>query len=440
MAFTGSFAANEPFTCTLAGFHLDEYFAGVIHQCFTANHGAALPSSLAVALSGGADSMALTLLAQRWATAHNVSLIALTVDHRLRPESSTEALQVAQWMHQHNITHHILTPDHISAPHNIQAAARQWRYDALSEYCRTHGIAHCLVAHTAGDNRETVEHALARGDTADGASGMAHVRMHRGVCFLRPLLEVERDTLETFLRRAGAHWVEDPSNRNMLFARVRNRQKLHTNPARVHELNGILADARRERTAREMRVSQAASKLVDIHPLGYATLDLSGWLALDTPIADQLIADILRCIDGGPYRPRGAEVLRLTDALRRGDIFRRTLHRCELSTKSGTLTIARELSRVAAPLALQETGIICWDKRFDLHYTLPHDMSLTLRALGHDGRKASPRYAALPLASPSLWHLDKCVAVPHMDTRALSGVHIALAFSPAKALDAAPFW
>ena len=105
---------------------------------------------VAVAVSGGADSMALTVLAAGWGQA-----VALTVDHGLRPGSADEACQVAGWLQARGIDHHTLTWRGDKPASGVQAAARQARYGALEGWCRDHGVGTLLLAHHREDQAET---------------------------------------------------------------------------------------------------------------------------------------------------------------------------------------------------------------------------------------------------------------------------------------------
>src|SRR5580700_10131771 len=128
---------------------------------------------LAVAVSGGADSMALALLAQRWAEARGGELTALTVDHRLREAAAGEAAQVGRWLGQRGITHRILVREDGHPRGGVQAAARDARYRLLESWCREAGVLHLLVGHHREDQAETLLLRLARGSGLDGLAGMA---------------------------------------------------------------------------------------------------------------------------------------------------------------------------------------------------------------------------------------------------------------------------
>ena len=396
---------------------------------------------LAVAVSGGADSLALTLLAERWAQARGGSLTALTVDHGLRPESRAEAETVAALLGARFIAHHILTPPHTDASRNVQEAARHWRYDALAEWCRAHDVLHCLIAHHAGDQRETVQLHTTRGETADGPAGMSVIRNYRGVRFLRPLLATEKSTLEAYLRREGIDWIEDPSNQNTRFARVRTRKALAHDASAERALTDLAATEAAARAARDDVFATLAAAHVTLFPAGYAELTHVDWLAVPEAEATRLLADLLTTVSGNVTRPRRGDTERLAAALRiASPPCRRTLHGCEVTLREGMIRIARERARVAAPITLSGEGRIYWDRRFRADYALAPNATLTLGALAD--APARPHWARkLPPAAPVLWHLDQVLGAPHI-TEALAPHHgrVVAGFAPAKPLAAAPFW
>ena len=181
---------------------------------------------LAIAVSGGADSLALTLLAQAWAAVQGGAVTALTVDHGLRPEATAEASQVGTWLSARGIEHRILAWRGPLPSHGIQAAARKARFRLLEEWCADAGVLHLLLAHHQDDQAETLLLRLMRGSGSDGLAGMS-ADVERAQCrVLRPLLPVPRARLVATLHRLGQSWIEDPSNRDHRYARARLRQGL----------------------------------------------------------------------------------------------------------------------------------------------------------------------------------------------------------------------
>lgn len=178
---------------------------------------------LGLAVSGGPDSLALLLLAE---AVMRGQVEVATVDHGLRTESGSEAAMVAELCAGHGIPHEILAVT--VPPGNVQDAARQARYRALSEWADRRGIAAVATAHHADDQAETL---LMRLNRASGVAGLAGVRA-RGTIpgsqlpVLRPLLGWRRAELAEIVEAAGLEAVRDPSNEDPRFDRVRMRQAL----------------------------------------------------------------------------------------------------------------------------------------------------------------------------------------------------------------------
>ena len=170
---------------------------------------------VAVAVSGGADSMALLLLAKDWAP----GVAALTVDHGLRAGSTAEAAQVAAWCASRRIPHCVLAWTGRKPSSGIQEASRTARYELLTQWCRDRGYPHLLVGHHLEDQAETFLIRMQRGSGVDGLAAMPSTTARDGVRIVRPLLGVTPARLTAFLRAAGQPWIEDPSNDDPRFAR-----------------------------------------------------------------------------------------------------------------------------------------------------------------------------------------------------------------------------
>jgi tRNA(Ile)-lysidine synthase len=176
---------------------------------------------IGIAVSGGADSMALLAAAN---TCWPGQVEAATVDHGLRPAARVEAEMVAQWCADHAVAHRILTLDKALSG-NLQASAREARYALLERWREERGLAWLATAHQADDQIETIILRLNRGA---GVGGLASVRARRGH-LLRPLLGEHRATLRAFCVVHDVPFVDDPSNVDERFDRARLRQALAGN-------------------------------------------------------------------------------------------------------------------------------------------------------------------------------------------------------------------
>lgn len=186
-----------------------------------------------LAISGGPDSTALLVLAARWRAAlkSGPQLIAVTVDHRLRPESAREARAVAQLARKLKVAHRTLRWTGRKPKTGLQAAARQARYCLLAQAAEEAGAHQVLTAHTRDDQAETVMIRLVRGSGVAGLGAMARVvplptSRERGIVLVRPLLDVPKARLLATLRAARIPFADDPSNQDPRFTRVRIRDLL----------------------------------------------------------------------------------------------------------------------------------------------------------------------------------------------------------------------
>ncbi|WP_199200553.1 tRNA lysidine(34) synthetase TilS [Alkalicaulis satelles] len=195
---------------------------------------------LALGFSGGGDSTALLIaLREGWP---GIPVHALIVDHRLRPDSTREAALAAERARAMGAEPHILTWDQ---PRPGQGAARLARHRLMAQACRALGVKILCLGHTLDDRVETLRMRQARGGPEHTLTAMAPVSISpvwpegRGLTIVRPLVGVWRGALRSALARRGAEWIEDPSNEDRRYERVRLRQT----PLPVHEASALLERA-----------------------------------------------------------------------------------------------------------------------------------------------------------------------------------------------------
>jgi tRNA(Ile)-lysidine synthase len=185
--------------------------------------------ALVLAISGGPDSTALLWLAARWRKSlkRGPELLAVTVDHALRPESAREAAGVRRLAKALGVAHRTLVWTGKKPATGLQQAARSARYALLAEAGRKAGASYVLTAHTLDDQAETVLIRMSRGSGLSGLAAMAQVsRLPDGagtMTLVRPLLEVPKARLIATLRAAKVAFAVDPSNRDPRFTRARLR-------------------------------------------------------------------------------------------------------------------------------------------------------------------------------------------------------------------------
>ncbi|SON57139.1 tRNA(Ile)-lysidine synthase [Hartmannibacter diazotrophicus] len=348
---------------------------------------------LAIAVSGGADSTALMILAADFAKRHPhyPQPLVLTVDHGLRAEAAGECAEVCAMATRFGLPSETLRW-HPGVLHgDIQAKAREARYRLLAEAARSKGIAHVLLAHHLDDRAETFLMRLGRGSGLRGLAAMGPSRDVDGVTFLRPLLSVPRRRLEASLRAAGLSWIDDPSNSDGRFLRVRTRQlmpelaSIGLTPERLAETAERLS---RAASVIERLVGRLRSEAVCWHP-GYVRLDGARLCEADEEIALRLLSDLIRDLRGTDYGPSFQPLEAWYGLLRAGEAPRAaTLGGVMLAPRRDGLWLYPEAGRTGfEERAVDEDGIYLWDGRLRVVLKGLENRAFRLAALGGAGRR-----------------------------------------------------
>lgn len=298
----------------------------------------ATTESLILAVSGGPDSTALLLIAARWRAAlrRGPALVAVTVDHGLRPEAAAEARAVKALARRLGVVHRTVHWRGAKPSTGLQKAAREARYRLLAEAAREAGARHVLTAHTRDDQAETVLFRLARGSGLTGLGGIGRATPLPGdgtITLVRPLLDLAKVRLVATCEAAHAPFAADPSNADPRFTRARLRGLLPALAAEGLDSRRFAQFAQRLRradAALEAAVTKAC-KDVSIRPwpaAGPIQLDARDVARLPAEIRLRLLRRALsRRAQEGPVELGKAEALMaaLDAAMNGGEDLRRTL-------------------------------------------------------------------------------------------------------------------
>lgn len=321
-------------------------------------------SRVVVAVSGGSDSLALLFLLHDYVKGRsNPDIIAVTVDHRLRPESAEEARWVAGLCAEYGIKHRTLTWDDTKPVTGISQAAREARQHLLSIAAREAGTDLVMLAHTANDQAETIRMRMSRG-AGRGLAGIAPATLYDHlVWFVRPLLQAERMDLRQYLASRSIEWIDDPSNTDLRYERARVRQSL--GPIDAEDLLTTAASAGEERERLGGQIASVVRDQLRQCAPGLLRLPLAAMREMPQASAVYLTRILLAVAGGAPHLPDQERTAGLLANILEG-IPRATLSRCVVSRHRDHLYLHRE-NRDLSTQPVSD-GLL-WDNRYRLHST-----------------------------------------------------------------------
>lgn len=328
-------------------------------------------NNLVLAVSGGSDSIALMRLIARWNGGlepdARLGVHVVTVDHKLRPESAAEADFVLREAGSAGLPAEKLSWNGPHPETGLAAAAREARYSLMSVVCRRHDAV-LVTAHTLDDQAETLVMALARGAGVDGLSAMQVVSDFKGLTIVRPLLEMSRSRLRATLSQAGASWVEDPTNADTRYERVRVRKALEALEEEGVSRIDLARSSRRLARARKA-LQQMASELTRdavVHEAaGFARILRDPFLLAPDEVQLRTLLAAVKIYGGGVERSlAGAEDL--LDWMQTGTGKARTFAGCRIARRSAEFIVGRECSRISeTPRQLRPGQCAAdWDRRY----------------------------------------------------------------------------
>jgi tRNA(Ile)-lysidine synthase len=391
---------------------------------------------VAVAVSGGADSLALTVLADGWARERGGQAIGLIVDHGLRPEAAMEASATASLLSRLGIAARILKLRGLESGPGVPARARAARLALLEAAASELGITRLLLGHHAADQAETLLLRSLDGSGPAGMAGMAARRETARVALLRPFLTTTPGRLRATLTSAGLAWHTDPSNVDPRFLRARLRRMRADSEGEGIATTALVQAAEaagRRRAEKERARTALLAARASLHPEGYAQLSPG-------PLEPEALAALLRVLAGAEFAPAEGRVAALATCPAPA-----TLAGVRM-LPAGRLGPGWLLVREAGAMAPPVPAIpgIRWDGRFRLALAARPPPGARLGPLGATSAARFRHRSALPasiLATlPALRIGEEVAAVPHLgypdeQTCAL----VPVLFDPNEPVGGAPF-
>ncbi len=303
-------------------------------------------NNFAVAVSGGPDSLCLAYFGKKYVSNFKNRMHVLIVNHNLRSESKSEALQVREILNKNGIKSKILNWKGKIPKSNIQSKARNIRYSLISNYCLNKKINYLLTAHHMDDQIENFFIRLFRGSGVTGLSSMSEIiSYNKELNILRPLLNFRKSDLEYVTINYFKTFIKDPSNKDEKFLRVRVRKYRKSmeedglDTSKIIKTVNNLVSANK---ALNIYKNKAFNKYVSF-------LSKNRCLVNDAIFSDEAgeiifrsFSDILSLVSGTYYPPRSKKVINLIERLKKNKFKKSTLGGCTIEKKDNFISISRE--------------------------------------------------------------------------------------------------
>ena len=336
--------------------------------------GKKIPKKIVVAVSGGIDSMALLFLLKNTIKSE---IFAVTIDHKLRNNSSHEAKFVTDFLKKHQINHTILESYLSEKPSsNIEAEAREVRYNLLVNFCLDKKINHLFIGHHQNDLAENFLIRLFRGSGIDGLASLDYISDFESIKLVRPLLDFEKNELENYLKADKIPHIFDESNDDKKYLRNKIRQFLNTlDDSKL--INQRIALASKSilvsKKLIEDEMLKNASEIIEFSELGYFLINIAKFKSLHEEKAQRYLAWILMEVSGNIYKPRLEKLNNFYNWVINDKNYKAfSFYGC-ISEKYSKekIIIYREKSKI------NYKNITIWDNRFLIKNKLPKDISIT---------------------------------------------------------------
>ena len=319
-------------------------------------------SKIAVAVSGGADSLCLTFLLNEWAKKNNVRLYAFTVDHDLRPESASEAAYVHDLLTEKGIIHETLFWSGEKPKVSIEEKAREARYDLLLNACKEKQIKYLCLAHHQNDQAETFLMRLVRSSGVDGLSAMQPVCKRNEIYLIRPLLDYPRYRIQkTLQQHFHIRWIEDPSNAQAIYERVRLRQfQPHLDNLGLTASSISLSAKRlaRARSALEWQTTFFIKQYAHKNPAGFIFIDAKPFDELPDEIKLRVLDKAMAFVIGKNYQSRMVQLEKMLEQMP----CRLTLHDCQIISQKKGFYVCAEYAKMPAPKNINTGQEVSWGR------------------------------------------------------------------------------
>ena len=303
--------------------------------------------SFSIGVSGGPDSLCLAYMSKLYQKEFGNAVSFLIVDHKIRKESAYEALQVKKMLQKKNIKSKILKWKGATPKSNIQQKARKIRYSLISDYCQKKNIEYLVTAHHQDDQIENFFIRLLRGSGLTGLSSMSDTyNFSNNLQIIRPFLNFSKDELIYITKKFFKKYINDPSNEDEKFLRVRvrkYRRELDPEGLDAKKIIKTINNLSVAKNALEFYKNKALRKHFNFISKNKCIINFSLFQEEANEVIFKSISDIISLIAVKYYPPRSFKIINLINRAKGGKFKKCTLGGCVFEKRDGYFLISKEI-------------------------------------------------------------------------------------------------
>jgi len=344
-------------------------------------------NSCGIAVSGGSDSMALLHILTDWESAAKPNIFVASIDHGLRSESISEVEFVKKICEKKKVEHVSLAPHTklSKAQGNLQDNARSARYQLLEKWAISKNLQCILIGHTLDDQEENLLMRFFRGSGVDGLVSMEEVVIRNEILWIRPLLKSRKEDLRNYLRNNNYSWIDDPSNFDDKYQRVKVRTLLQQLKSNNIIASNFVKTAdhmlRASKLSKETAISSSKS-LLSCNGVGQITFEGRKFSKLFEDTQYRILAGIISWFSGVFYKPRFSQLENLhRKIISDRNLAGATLGGTVFKKKNGIVTVTRELASVKEDHLIKDQKLI-WDNRWLITFKSRVQSKLNIKPYG----------------------------------------------------------
>ena len=380
--------------------------------------------NIALAISGGADSLALAILANKYKYKYNYKLFAFSIDHQLRSDSAKEVRYVKNLMKTIDIKHHTLAWTTVKPKTKIQESARIARYDLLCEACNKHQCDYILLGHHADDQIETFIIRLEAKSGLDGLSCMQEktkiLTSYGHLNLIRPLLNIRKKTLIELCKKNNMKWLEDPSNEDIKYSRSKIR-KLLISIDMFRGFNESITLYSKLKFNIDRILLNTMKNSITFNEVGICKISLDNFLKLPDVFQKKLLNTLIKIIGGKKYPRKSSIINRVLEKIIGLDKINTTVGGVYIKISKDSIFMCRQLDNSMKTINLINYKSL-WDRRFIICNNTKNK-NITIGPLGEKDyllmiklnkiTKPSISFSAIKTI-PTIRLLEEIVSIPHL--------------------------